>query len=697
MSTDPDNPTAPPDPLAQVVSRLRRRAGRARWSAFVFLIGLIATVAAGLAFYLLLPFWENYVDARQATLDRTLVEIDAEDAALDETRARLISRDATAVGGEGLALLLRHQVERMESGSESYLAGAVELEGALLLYGSSGTILRSTDGGETYERIETESEALLMRHVALDAALLLYGSDGAVLRSTDGGETFAIIDTGPATRRLFGHAELDGELLLYGLQGVILRSADDGESFAAVDLDSGEDFFRHVAVEGGLLLYGRDGTILRYAGGGEAFIAVEPDIGNGFFGHAEVEGGLLFYGRGGRILRSTDGGETFEDMPTSWQETVPWEPWGGLWGHARLEDGLLLYGSFGTVLRYRDGDGSLTALATGAEGDLEGHAELAGALLVYGDDGAIVRSTDDGRSFDVVESGAQGWLSGHAESDAALFLYGNLGTILRSTDDGETFIDLPWDDDFRLEGHIAAETGLLFYGEDGTLLRLTQRWSRAVAGLMLEAGEPGDRALAAFLDSLPQRIREWPPVAAIRAELSALQNRRAALDILRQNTDQRLEEIKRFPYAQWRRDRVLLEMESFMGVCRGAEAGSVELTAACLEAWRAQRDDGESWWRTLAEQVPPGILILFLLATLGALYRYNLRLAGFHDSRADALELLARGRSAEGLRDVLATSPGEAVDFATVFLAADKVEMGAIKARLGQAEVEIAKALRSDR
>ena len=86
---------------------------------------------------------------------------------------------------------------------------------------------------------------------------------------------------------------------------------------------------------------------------------------------------------------------------------------------------------------------------------------------------------------------------------------------------------------------------------------------------------------------------------------------------------------------------------------------------------------------------------MFLLANLGGLYRYNLRLAGFHESRADALQLLAHGRDEIQLRDILAGTPGDAVNLATLFLAADKVEMGAIRAKLGEAEIELAKAMHS--
>ena len=86
---------------------------------------------------------------------------------------------------------------------------------------------------------------------------------------------------------------------------------------------------------------------------------------------------------------------------------------------------------------------------------------------------------------------------------------------------------------------------------------------------------------------------------------------------------------------------------AFMEGCRtgAARAEDAALTTACVDAFAASEavtrsgNGGES----LAEKVPPGILLLFLLATLSGLYRYNVRLAGFHNGRADALELMVAG------------------------------------------------------
>ncbi|KMW60603.1 hypothetical protein AIOL_000767 [Candidatus Rhodobacter oscarellae] len=136
----------------------------------------------------------------------------------------------------------------------------------------------------------------------------------------------------------------------------------------------------------------------------------------------------------------------------------------------------------------------------------------------------------------------------------------------------------------------------------------------------------------------------------------------------------------------------------FMAACRGGNIAPAQdgkgadtfaedidnVTLACVQGWREglEADEG-TWWHTLAQQVPPGILLLFLLATLGVLYRYNLRLAGFHHGRADALELLAQRGAfhAETLETVAAA------------LSADRVEMGrAARAPADQA-IDMARAI----
>jgi len=127
--------------------------------------------------------------------------------------------------------------------------------------------------------------------------------------------------------------------------------------------------------------------------------------------------------------------------------------------------------------------------------------------------------------------------------------------------------------------------------------------------------------------------------------------------------------------AAWRSGEAAAEVRraafaAFMADCRAgaAESEGAALTTACVNAYTASEAETQrQWWQTLAEQAPPGILLLFLLATLAGLYRYNVRLAGFHNGRADALELLVAQVDQDALTPVADA------------MAADKVEFGAAK------------------
>ncbi|MEP6019847.1 MAG: hypothetical protein ABJ251_15320 [Paracoccaceae bacterium] len=190
--------------------------------------------------------------------------------------------------------------------------------------------------------------------------------------------------------------------------------------------------------------------------------------------------------------------------------------------------------------------------------------------------------------------------------------------------------------------------------------------------------------MARFMDDdLPEHIQSWGPIADSRRTLSEIQARRAVLDELDTVTNDKLTQLIEAP-ALLKREEVRETFAAFLGVCRGADT-SADVTKACLEGWQAQLDaDRQNWWQTLAVQVPPGVLLLFLLATLGALYRYSLRIAGFYHSRADALELIQNGMDP----DEQAALTALATD-----LAADKVVFGKDRTPLEQA-VEAIKAVR---
>lgn len=116
-----------------------------------------------------------------------------------------------------------------------------------------------------------------------------------------------------------------------------------------------------------------------------------------------------------------------------------------------------------------------------------------------------------------------------------------------------------------------------------------------------------------------------------------------------------------------------------------------QITTECLDVYKFQLGLQEpDLWQVLSERLPQAILLLFLLATLSPLYRYNLRLAGFHHSRADLIEMIAL-RSAEKNEFLSEDELASFVAFADA-LAADKVAFGKDNTPTDQA-VELARAM----
>ena len=98
-------------------------------------------------------------------------------------------------------------------------------------------------------------------------------------------------------------------------------------------------------------------------------------------------------------------------------------------------------------------------------------------------------------------------------------------------------------------------------------------------------------------------------------------------------------------------------------VLQAADQELLNRAIAQLQIANSLSDEHENWWIYIADRVPAGILILFLLATLGSLYRYNTRIAGFYYARADALELTTLDVEESRFDDLSNTLAADRVDF----------------------------------
>lgn len=134
------------------------------------------------------------------------------------------ARGATWIAAEMGSVFRSDDGERFERVEVPYggslWGGMAAPDGSLLLWGMSGTLLRSVDGGQSWRRTETDTENPITSAVSLpDGRLVLVGLGGAVLESSDGGATVRT-EIRPTRHAYTAALVAHGKPLLFGLAGV---------------------------------------------------------------------------------------------------------------------------------------------------------------------------------------------------------------------------------------------------------------------------------------------------------------------------------------------------------------------------------------------------------------------------------------------------------------------------------------------
>ncbi|HEX5756636.1 MAG TPA: YCF48-related protein, partial [Arenimonas sp.] len=96
-------------------------------------------------------------------------------------------------------------------------------DGALVIAGERGAILRSRDGGHSWERLSLPYEGSMFGVLAWEGGhILVFGLRGNVLESQDLGDSWREIDTGITDSLMGGRALPGGGAILVGANGAVL-------------------------------------------------------------------------------------------------------------------------------------------------------------------------------------------------------------------------------------------------------------------------------------------------------------------------------------------------------------------------------------------------------------------------------------------------------------------------------------------
>jgi photosystem II stability/assembly factor-like uncharacterized protein len=405
-------------------------------------------------------------------------------------------------------------------------------DGTLLLWGSDGSILRSSDGLR-WDRAAVPTDSDLVDMAADDAGLLVaVGKQGAILRSDDGARRWT---------QVAGVEDIDLTTVVYhpasrawlaaGSKGTLLRSSDQARTWRNVQPVPSVAFDRLFIDQQAVLLGGEQGTIGRSDDGGVSWVFTAIQMPEpvtpvtAFHRHGEL---LLATSALGRLLVSRDAGMQWSLLQTAST---------GYFTAAAFDTrhaAIVLATHTGQVLRSTDGGTSWQGqvVADGYISTIRYDADTA-TLLVAGHHGLMARSTDGGRSWQPINTGStadlnvllrtangRGWIAAgeggsilRAEASAAdwqtvipalklnlrevlllprddtLVASGELGGVVRSVDGGTRwqFIDVPYPDmntppNLRALVVEPRDGALIAAGPPGTIIRSAtagQRWDIA--------------------------------------------------------------------------------------------------------------------------------------------------------------------------------------------------------------------------
>lgn len=277
------------------------------------------------------------------------------------------------------------------------LTSVASADGELWVAGHSGVILRSSDNGDTWMRqridlwnpdsVEPSQGAPILDLLFVDATTgFAVGAFSTLLRTTDGGQSWVALSLkgeAPVVEAdSTDEAAPTDEGMGYNDMGVF--SADD-----LVLEDEVDPHLNAIARDAGGTLYlaGERGAMFRSRDNGDTWQRLDFPYEGSMFGVITWNAGhVLAFGLRGNVLESTDGGDTWSRLDTGTEVAL-------MGGTALADGGAVLVGNEGIILKradaaspferttFQNADGE-TPVLSGAIPD------AAGGLILIGDKGA---------------------------------------------------------------------------------------------------------------------------------------------------------------------------------------------------------------------------------------------------------------------------------------------------------------------
>ena len=190
---------------------------------------------------------------------------------------------------------------------------------------------------------------------------------------------------------------------------------------------------------------------------------------------------------------------------------------------------------------------------------------------------------------------------------------------------------------------------------------------------------------------LPAHIADWPPVADLIDRMRELIAKRGAIETQRGGLQDRVKELDGNWASVLGGTRAKQGLSDFLASCRGDTKGLAgsdlaKITETCLDAYEQEQERaGGVWWSTLSRQIPAGVLLMFLLVTLGD---FSVTTCGWPRSMT-AGRMCCRwwSRAVDGADD---RHGGRGLQPPRHRLRAERLDAGAMRIKLAEAEIQLA-------
>ena len=240
---------------------------------------------------------KSYRQARQVPTRAVLTSV----WFIDDKNGWVSGHDGTILGttdgGETWQLL------REEPGKERVLM-SIWFENAQhgLAVGQFGLALETDDAGKTWrERHLVEAGEQADKHMmdifpASNGLVFVAAESGSIFRSEDGGRHWKVVQTDNKGSFWTGKMMADGSLVAAGMRGHVYRSDDKGLSWQEIASGTQQSITEIIQHEGGVIaLVGNSGVVLSSTNSGRSFaVSLRPDRANLTAAVAAAHGDALF-------------------------------------------------------------------------------------------------------------------------------------------------------------------------------------------------------------------------------------------------------------------------------------------------------------------------------------------------------------------------------------------------------------------